>query len=142
MAHVYNPSRLSVLAQCAHGTGIIEIIRVEADGDYHVLVHMDPTSLDPNGGHWVNTCNATCAGGAEHGDLVTEPVCENTVTQPDAVSACQGYVNPQGLPPPVGTHVRVSGPWVLDTTHGWQEIHPATFEVLPAIADPMQGSDD
>ena len=129
------------MAKCATAPGIIEIIRTEADGDYHVLVHTDPTSLDPQGGHWINNCNITCLGGAEHGDLVTEPICEHSISQSDAVSACQGYLNPQGPPPPIGSHVAVSGPWVLDVTHGWLEIHPATYVVLSALAEPPSGGD-
>lgn len=134
---MYNSYRLTVLAQCAHGTGIIEVIRTEADGDDHVLVHMDPDSLDPNGGHWINATNTSL----QHGDLVVEVVCLNPITQSDAQSACAGYANPQGAPPPVGTHVEISGPWVTDTLHLWNELHPVTFRILPALTDPIQGSD-
>lgn len=138
MTHVYNPSRLTVYSPCEHVMGIVEIIRTEADGDYHILVHVDPGLIDPHGGSWINACNTTCLGGAEHGDLVTEPVCEHNVTQSDAVSACVGYTNPAGIPK-VGDHVLVSGPWVLDQTHGWLEVHPATYETLAALAEPSLG---
>src|SRR5579859_2962798 len=74
MTHVYNPQRLQVLSPCEHVMGIVEIIRTEADGDYHILVHVDPGQpLDPQGGNWINDCNTSCLGEAEHGDLVTEP---------------------------------------------------------------------
>jgi hypothetical protein len=129
-AHVYNPQRLQVLAPCVHVRGVVEVVRSEADGDYHVLIKPDSGQPDPNGGDWVNACNATCDNGAEHGDLVTEPVCEHTVIQPDAIAACQGYVNP-AVVPSVGQHVEVSGPWVKDLTHGWLEVHPATYQVMP-----------
>ena len=133
MTHVYNPQRLQVLSVCEHVKGIVILIRSEADGDYHILVQPDPNQPDPQGGSWVNSCNSTCAGGAEHGDLVTEPVCMHSITQPDAVSACAGYTNTAILPK-VGDHVLVSGPWVLDTAHGWLEIHPATYQLLPAFS--------
>ena len=134
--HVYNPQRLTVYSPCEHVAGIVEIIRTEADGDYHILVHVDPGQVDPNGGAWINACNTTCLNGAEHGDLVTEPVCEHTpITQSDAVSACAGYANPATIPK-VGDHVLVSGPWCLDTAHGWLELHPATYQVLAAVAEP------
>jgi hypothetical protein len=135
MTHVYNPQRLTVYSPCEHVRGIVEIIRTEADGDYHILVHVDPGQVDPHGGAWINACNTSCINGAEHGDLVTEPVCEHNVTQSDAVNACVGYTNPATLPK-VGDHVLVSGPWVLDTTHGWLELHPATYQILAALAEP------
>jgi hypothetical protein len=66
------------------------------------------------------------------GDLILEPVCENPITQADAVAACQGYHNPLVLPP-VGSRVSVMGPFVLDTDHGWNEIHPLeSIAVVPA----------
>ena len=127
---MYHPARLLVLSPCEHVTGIVEIIRVEADGDYHILVHVDPNQPDPQGGQWINSANTTY----QHGDLVTEPVCEHAVTQADAVSACQGYTNPTVVPK-VGDHVQVSGPWVEDTMHfNWREIHPATYIILPAFS--------
>ena len=55
--------------------------------------------------------------------LILEPVCEYEVTQVDAVAACTGYQNPLVVPP-VGTHTTVTGPWVHDADHGWNEIHP------------------
>jgi hypothetical protein len=106
--------------------GVVEIIRTEADGDYHVLVRLDPGQPDPQGGNWINTCNVTCLNGAQHGDLVTEPICEHLITQTDAMAACAGYVNPAKVPS-LDEHVQVSGPWVLDTEHGWLEVHPATY---------------
>ena len=60
------------------------------------------------------------------GCLVVEPVCENTVTQQDAISACKDFhatvnVGAKG-------RVKVLGAYVLDTepNHGWTEIHPVT----------------
>ena len=75
------------------------------------------------------SCTNSANAQYQHGDLVLEPVCENPVTQSDAVTACQGYHNPL-MVPPVGTHVRATGPFVQDLDHsGWTEIHP-----LEAIA--------
>jgi hypothetical protein len=59
----------------------------------------------------------------QYGDLVLEIVCANTVTQTDAVDACQNYLNHVTIPQE-GQHIIATGPYVLDTDHGWTEIHP------------------
>ena len=117
-SHVYHPDRLKILQPCITVTGRIEFIRHEPDGDYHVGLKLDPQFHD-----LVNSCNSTCLDGAEHGDLVVEPVCMTTPTQADAVGACSGYRNPIVIPP-VGSHVSMTGAYVLDLDHGWTEIHP------------------
>jgi hypothetical protein len=95
-------------------TGVIDRIKDEPDGDYHVRLR-----LDPQFGSLVNSANVTQQGG----DLVLEPVCIHAITQADAVSACAGYTNPLSVPAP-GTHVTATGAYVLDTDHGWMELHP------------------
>jgi hypothetical protein len=125
-AHVYSPDRLRLLAPCIRLTGTIELERAEPDGDFHVRLKLDPGQ----------TCASQPCLDADNlsqqaGDLVLEPVCENPITQADAVAACQGYHNPLVLPP-VGSHVEVIGPFVLDTDHGWNEIHPLmSIAVVP-----------
>jgi hypothetical protein len=115
-SHVYHPDRLRVLKPCVDVTGVVDEIRPEADGDFHVRVHVDP------GFEWtLNDANRQL----QHGDLVVEPVCVHTVTQADAKAACSGYQNPIEIPA-AGTHVLLHGPFVLDQDHGWQEIHPLT----------------
>lgn len=125
-SHVYHPDRLQVLQPCITVSGLIDFERKEADGDYHIGL-----KLDPQYASLVNACNATCLNGAEHGDLVLEPVCELPVTQADAVSACVSYHNPIVVPP-VGAHVTVTGAYVLDLDHGWTEIHPVMTITLAA----------
>ena len=62
----------------------------------------------------------------QFGDLVLEAVCQNPVSQPDAISACANF-NQNISIPSVGTHVNVTGSYVLDGQHGgWAEIHPIT----------------
>lgn len=124
-SHVYHPDRLQVLQPCIEVSGTIDFERKEADGDYHIGL-----KLDPQYAGLVNACNTTCLNGAEHGDLVLEPVCELPVTQADAVSACAGYHNPVVVPP-VGAHVTATGAYVLDLDHGWMEIHPL-MTIMPA----------
>ncbi len=49
---------------------------------------------------------------------------KNPITQADAVEPCSGFH--QDLQVYVGEHVMVMGAYVLDTEHGWNEIHPIT----------------
>lgn len=132
--HVYHPDRLLVLNPCVTVTGTIALIRSEADGDYHVRVALDPGQRCA-GEDCLDDANRNQQGG----DLIVEPVCEHSVTQADAVSACAGYHNPLAVPP-VGTHTSVTGPWVLDIDHGWNEIHPVESfgaQMPPAPASPQ-----
>ncbi len=56
------------------------------------------------------------------GDLILEIVCAHAVHHQDAISVCQNYVNHVAVPQE-GQHIVVTGPYVLDTDHGWTEIH-------------------
>jgi hypothetical protein len=112
--HIYNPDRLVVYKDCQTVSGIVDRVIVEADGDYHIRLGLD-TSYQ----NLTNSVNNS----DQYGDLVLEMVCANTVTQTDAMDACQNYVNHVTIPQE-GQHVIATGPYVLDTDHGWTEIHP------------------
>ena len=115
--HVYNPQRLQVVEQCKTVSGVIESKRVEADGDYHIRLKLDSQFAD-----LVNQANVN----GQFGDLVVEPICMNPVKQLDAISSCQNFRQDIAIPP-VGSHVQVTGSYVLDKEHGsWAEIHPVT----------------
>jgi hypothetical protein len=115
-AHTYHPVRLQTLSSCQTASGTIEAVRHEADGDRHVLLR-----LDPQYDSLLNGVNLS----ATQGDLILEAQCVDPVTQADAVQACQGSPAPAGLELLTsGRHVVVSGPYVLDLEHGWNEIHP------------------
>jgi hypothetical protein len=115
--HVYNPGRLQVVEPCKTVTGIIESIKTETDGDYHIRLKPDP--------QFSNLINSANVNG-QYGDLVLEPICVNPVTQPDAISACQDFHQNISIPP-IGSHVQVTGSYVLDNQRGgWAEIHPIT----------------
>ena len=115
--HVYNPSRLQVVDQCRTVSGVIDSIRTEKDGDYHIQVKLDPEFSD-----LINSANVN----GQFGDLVVEPICVNPVTQASAIAACQNFHQNIAVPP-VGTHVQITGSYVLDNEHGgWAEIHPVT----------------
>lgn len=118
-AHTYHPARLAILDPCRTISGMVEVVRQEADGDEHVLLRLDPpfTSL-------VNATNIS----QQKGDLVIEPQCVLAVTQSDAIGPCGGSPIPPGLQLiVVGAHIRVTGPYVTDLQHGWNEIHPVEW---------------
>jgi hypothetical protein len=114
--HIYHPSRLQVNDPCITVTGTIQSIRTEKDGDLHIRLKLDP--------EFTNLLNDRNVAG-QFGNLVVEPVCQGTVTQPDAMAACQNFHQDINVPS-VGTHVTLTGAYVLDLQHGWMEIHPVT----------------
>ncbi len=114
--HIYHPQRLQVLDTCKTVTGIIQSVKAEPDGDYHIRLR-----LDSQFANLINQENID----KQHGDLVLEPICEHPVTQEDAIAACSGFAG-NITSPTVGSHVQVIGSYVLDTEHGWMEIHPVT----------------
>lgn len=121
-AHVYHKDRLVVLDDCVTVTGRIILLRKEKDGDYHIQLKVDPKYRP-----LLNKVNRAKQGG----NLVLEPVCALKVTQADAIGACRGYENTVTIPKK-GDQVKVTGTYVKDTQHGWQELHPLTdLTVLP-----------
>jgi hypothetical protein len=112
--HVYHPYRLQLHNPCMTVTGTVFAVRTEPDGDYHILL-----KLDPQFANLINSANVS----GEHGDLVLEPVCELPVTQQDAIASCAG-VSPTIARPAVDSHVSATGAYVLDVDHGWMELHP------------------
>jgi len=58
LANVYHPSRLTVVAACKTVTGVVDAVRHETDGDYHIALRLDA----PYAG-LVNAKNAS----AQHG---------------------------------------------------------------------------
>lgn len=101
LAGVYHSSRLKIRKRCAVVTGIVEQVKFEEyDGDVHIDLRPDESYRD------------LLSEGNERlgGNLVVEiiPQHRSHVAIPD-----------------VGARVTVVGPWVDDTTHEWNEIHPA-----------------
>jgi len=130
--HVYRPQRLIVKQTCIAVTGIIvdatagkrhDGVRHEADGDTHGWLRPDP--------QFANLLNAGNRS-TEGGNLVFEIVCKFPVKRKDAKGACRGYRSRIAIPP-VGSHVRITGTYVQDTSHAqWMEVHPVTsITVVP-----------
>jgi hypothetical protein len=101
---VYHSKRLTVRASCKTGAGTVVHVKQESgsggDGDLHIQLKLDPAYVSLR-----NAKNVSLQGG----NLVVE------------------YMPRDGghLPKPaVGEHLVLKGAWVLDTQHGWQELHP------------------
>lgn len=114
--YVYNPSRLQVLAPCISVTGTVDEIRKEADGDVHILFRLDQQFAS-----LLNEKNIS----RQYGDLVLEPICQGKIRQADAIESCNGYNGPY-FEPVIGQRYLVSGTYVHDADHGWNELHPIT----------------
>jgi len=117
-SHVYNPARLQTIRECITVSGIVNNVIVEDDGDYHVWFHVDPQYASlPNRAN----------NDYRQGDLLAEIICATTITQQDAVLACENYTN-QILPiPNSNQNITVTGPYVLNNVYGWMEVHPVCF---------------
>lgn len=124
--HVYHNYRLIINTACMSATGIIDGTPYsEADGDYHIRLRLDSPYT-----YMLNAANVS----SEYGDLVCEPICVAAISQSDAVVPCQGVINNVYLPN-AGEHVKVTGPYVTDNAHGWNEIHPVTsIEIIHPAA--------
>jgi len=117
MKHVYHPSRLVEKKGCVTVRGVIVKKLKEGDGDFHVRLKLDP-GQDSD---FINDRNVSGQGG----NLVFEPICVNPVTQASAKKACKNFKQKISLPNK-GDHVEVTGIHMLDTEHGWLEIHSVT----------------
>ena len=122
--HVYHSYRLLVNTQCMTVTGTVYSLIYEADGDIHIRLTVDSP--------YTYMLNATNYSG-QYGKLVLEPICATTCTQADAIASCASFTNTVFIPS-VGEHVSVTGSYVTDNDHGWNEIHPVTKIEFPAAS--------
>ena len=124
LANVYHPNRLTVVNACMTVSGTVESVRSESDGDTHFDLALDPqfTSL-------LRPANSS----SQHGWLVAEivPADEPGCTPgrpPRPATGTYDYgicTGADETSPAVGSHVFVTGPYVIDEDHGgWAEIHP------------------
>jgi hypothetical protein len=101
LAGVYHPQRLNVKSRCRVAVGTVRQVKFEEyDGDVHIDLRLDPGQ------------EKLLAEGNERigGNLVVEVIPQD---------------RSRVALPPEGARVQVVGPWVEDTQHGWNEIHPA-----------------
>jgi hypothetical protein len=101
LAGVYHHERLRVKSRCQVAIGTIREVKFEEyDGDVHIDLRLDPhyEKLLGDGNSRVG------------GNLIVEIIPQD---------------RSRVVVPAVGTRVEIVGPWVDDTEHGWNEIHPA-----------------
>ena len=140
LANVYHPNRLHVVQACTRVSGTVKTVRAEDDGD----VHFD-LALDPAYTNLLTSENYS----AQHGWLVVEivPADEPGCTPgqpPKPATGTYDYGICTGADestPAVGSHVYVTGPYVLDEDHGgWAEVHPAWAISGMPIGSPPQAT--
>lgn len=113
--YVYHSRRLKALKDCVVATGIIKSKSKKPDGDWHIELQ-----LDSGQDSLLNKKNKS-------GVLTIEVICANTSWQPGTVKKCKRCSSCRKLTvPPDGVHVKVTGSWVKDKWHGWNEIHPVS----------------
>jgi hypothetical protein len=118
LAGVYHPQRLQVKSRCSVAVGTVQKVKFELyDGDVHVDLRLDPgqEKLLSDGNERVG------------GNLVVELIPQD---------------RSRVAVPVEGSRVQVVGPWVADTQHGWNEIHPAWWisagRIEPASASELR----
>ena len=118
--YVYKPERLIGNHTCVLAIGIVEEVRTEDDGDWHIQMHLD------SGQDWM-----LAPGNRERqdGNLVLEVICAKfPIKQESAKIPCQGF-NDKILRPHKGDHIAAVGTYVFDaenSQHSWAELHPVT----------------
>lgn len=116
--HVWTPERLRVFSPCITATGTIESIEKQTDGDFHVGLRPDP--------QFEGLLNSASMKGMS-GNVNVEPICmQEKIKESEAKDACGNFFQNISIPPE-GSHVRVTGAFVIDEgAGGWTEIHPVT----------------
>jgi hypothetical protein len=118
---VYHPERLKVKSRCRVAVGTVEKVKPELyDGDIHIELRLD------RGQEGLLSAGNSRVGGT----LILEII---------------PWDRSRVLVPDVGQRIEVVGPWVDDTAHGWNEIHPAWWlsagAIQPASADELRRAD-
>jgi len=144
--HTYLNNRLKIYDSCRTLTGVINTELPPAltgDGDYHIYVVPDTAYT------WMISYRTPqylkmCLGKDSSGSAIcptclnVEEVCKGAPTDTGydgsvEKSHCNGFSDTVFLPNN-GEHVKIIGPFIYDTVHCWNEIHPVTTCVLLTAA--------
>ena len=110
---VYAPGRLQVLDPCVTTSGVVHDLTDEIDGDITFNL-----KLPPEDEHLLHEGNYRHKNGMLHIEIIPG--------------------DQQRLPAPrEGDQMRVTGAWVFDTVHGWNEIHPV-WSIEPLEEPPSE----
>src|SRR2546426_1473060 len=113
LAGVYSPQRLRVVVACKTVTGVVVKVRKEADGDLHVALLPDDSTL-------LTDANRRGQGGALILEIVP-PTCPPTQASRGPCGAEVAGIRALD-PPPLAHRISATGPYVLDDAHGgWAE---------------------
>ena len=114
--HMHDVQRIKTVTACMTVTGTIASVSTSDDGDYDMQL-----TLDPGFGSLLNAANVSKL----NGNLQIEAICQAPIHPdvPDALRTCANFTGMVPIPR-VGAHVQVTGVYVLDSDHGWMEIHP------------------
>jgi hypothetical protein len=120
--HVWSPERLRVVSPCVTAVGTIESLEKQTDGDFHIGLKPDPQYE-----FLLNSASMKGMGG----NVNVEPICmQEKIKESEAKNTCGDFFQNISIPP-IGSHVRVTGAFVIDEgAGGWTEIHPVTSFVL------------
>jgi hypothetical protein len=125
---VYHPSRLQVIRPCVAISGTVMSVRHEDDVDVHFDLRVSPSLvIAGNVARQHGWLDIEIVPADEPGCVVGRPPQPASGTYDDAT--CTG-ANVQT--PAIGSHVTVTGPYVLDSHHGWMEVHPE-WSITPGI---------
>lgn len=120
--HVWSPERLRVVSPCITAVGTIESLEKQTDGDFHIGLKPDPQYE-----FLLNSASMKGMGG----NVNVEPICmQEKIKESEAKNTCGDFFQNISIPA-IGSHVRVTGAFVIDEeAGGWTEIHPVTSFVL------------
>jgi hypothetical protein len=94
----------------------------EDDGDYHVWIVLDPAYSD-----LLNAENHFQGKPTMLAEIVPDCPANSPPANSSSAEDCPAT---KLTVPSAGLRVAIDGPWVLDTNHGWREIHPVDTLVI------------
>jgi hypothetical protein len=142
--HTYANERLKIYDSCYTITATIIVLDpplLTGDGDYHIYTKPDSQytwMIYYRDSVYLRSCEGSGAADTIPGALNVEEICKGTIedTGPDGVvenAACLNFNDTVYLPA-ANEHVQITGPFVYDTVHCWNELHPVSrMVVLPPL---------